>query len=152
MPPKFDPSQAVEVYIRVTGGDQAVDASSLAPNIRKLGLSLKKINQDIAKELTAKNYKGISVTVKLTLQNHQVKVSVVPPGAALVIKALKELERDGQKVNNISLDAVFEIARVVQTRTMTKDYKRVVKIILSTCHSLGCTVDGKIPIYGSFYI
>ncbi|PWA57205.1 60S ribosomal protein L12 [Artemisia annua] len=91
MPPKFDPSQAVEVYIRVTGGDQAVD-----------GLT----------------------HLKLTLQNRLVKVSVVPPGVALVIKALKELERDGQKVNNISLDAVFEIARVVQTRTMTKDYKR----------------------------
>ncbi|GFP83159.1 60S ribosomal protein l12 [Phtheirospermum japonicum] len=134
MPPKFDPSQVVDVFVRVTGGEVGA-ASSLAPKIGPLGLSPKKIGEDIAKE-TAKDWKGLRVTVKLTVQNRQAKVTVVPSAAALVIKALKEPERDRKKTKNIkhsgniSLDDVIEIAKVE---------------ILGTCVSVGCTVDGKDP-------
>ncbi|GFP96926.1 60S ribosomal protein l12 [Phtheirospermum japonicum] len=134
MPPKFDPSQVVDVFVRVTGGEVGA-ASSLAPKIGPLGLSPKKIGEDIAKE-TAKDWKGLRITVKLTVQNRQAKVTVVPSAAALVIKALKEPERDRKKVKNIkhngniSLDDVIEIAKVE---------------ILGTCVSVGCTVDGKDP-------
>jgi large subunit ribosomal protein L12e len=72
MPPKFDPSQVVDVFVRVTGGEVGA-ASSLAPKIGPLGLSPKKIGEDIAKE-TAKDWKGLRVTVKLTVQNRQAKV------------------------------------------------------------------------------
>ena len=64
--------------------------------IGPLGLSPKKIGEDIAKE-TAKDWKGLRVTVKLIVQNRQAKVSVVPSAAALVIKALKEPPRDRKK-------------------------------------------------------
>ncbi|KAF2567178.1 hypothetical protein F2Q68_00024278 [Brassica cretica] len=40
MPPKLDPSQIVDVYVRVTGGP--------------LGLAPKKIGEDIAKEIAKK--------------------------------------------------------------------------------------------------
>lgn len=115
MPPKLDPSQVVEVYVRVTGGEVGA-ASSFAPKIGPLGLSPKKIGEDIAKE-TAKDWKGLRVTVKLTVQNRQAKVAVVPSAAALVIKALKEPERDRKKTKNIkhngniSLDDVIELWR-----------------------------------------
>lgn len=85
-----------EVFVRVTGGEVGA-ASSLAPKIGPLGLSPKKIGEDIAKE-TAKDWKGLRITVKLTVQNRQAKVSVVPSAAALVIKALKEPPRDRKKV------------------------------------------------------
>jgi large subunit ribosomal protein L12e len=52
--------------------------------------------EDIAKE-TAKEWKGLRVTCKLTVQNRIAKVSVVPSAAALVIKALKEPTRDRKK-------------------------------------------------------
>ncbi|KAL4580425.1 hypothetical protein LXL04_016617 [Taraxacum kok-saghyz] len=71
MPPKFDPSQVVDVYVRVTGGEVGAE-SSLAPKIGPLGLSPKKIGEDIAKE-TAKDWKGLRVTVKLTVQNRHAK-------------------------------------------------------------------------------
>ncbi|WJX10317.1 60S ribosomal protein L12-3 [Trifolium repens] len=129
MPPKLDPSQVVEVYVRVTGGEVGA-ASSLAPKIGPLGLSPKKIGEDIAKE-TAKDWKGLRVTVKLTVQNRQAKVSVVPSAAALVIKALKEPERDRKKV--------------MKPRSMAKELAGTVKEILGTCVSVGCTVDGKDP-------
>ncbi|GFP91125.1 60S ribosomal protein l12 [Phtheirospermum japonicum] len=134
MPPKFDPSPVIDVFVRVTGGEVGA-ASSLAPKIGPLGLSPKKIGEDIAKE-TAKDWKGLRVSVKLTVQNRQAKVTVVPSAAALVIKALKEPERHRKKVKNIkhngniSLDDVIEIAKVE---------------ILGTCVSIGCTMDGKDP-------
>ena len=53
MPPKFDPNDVIEVCVRVTGGEVGA-ASSLAPKIGPLGLSPKKIGEDIAKE-TAKD-------------------------------------------------------------------------------------------------
>ena len=79
------------------------------------------------------------------------KVSVVPSAAALVIKALKEPERDRKKTKNIkhngniSLDDVIEIAKVMQPRSMAKDFSWTVMVILETSVSVGCTVDGKDP-------
>ena len=96
MPPKFDPSQILNVYVRAVGGEIGA-ASSLAPKIGPLGLSPKKVGEDIAKT-TAKDWKGLRVTVKLIVQNRQAKVEVVPTASALVIKALKEPARDRKKV------------------------------------------------------
>ncbi|XP_052625597.1 60S ribosomal protein L12-like [Lactuca sativa] len=86
---------------------------------------------------------------KFTVQNRQAKVSVVPSVTALVIKTLKEPERDRKKVknikhsDNISLDDVIEIAKVMRMRSMVKELAGTVKEILRTCVSVACTVDGK---------
>ncbi|EFJ10586.1 hypothetical protein SELMODRAFT_183633 [Selaginella moellendorffii] len=149
MAPKLDPSQVVEVFVRVTGGEVGA-ASSLAPKIGPLGLSPKKVGEDIAKE-TVKDWKGLRITVKLIVQNRQAKVEVVPSAAALVIKALKEPERDRKKVKNIkhsgniSLEDVIDIAKIMKHRSMAKEFKGTVKEILGTCVAVGCTVDGKSP-------
>ncbi|RWW11684.1 hypothetical protein GW17_00024690, partial [Ensete ventricosum] len=72
-------------------------ASCLAPKIGPLGLQPKKVGEDVAE------------------------------GDALVIKALRQPERDRKKTENIkhngniSLDDVVEIARVMPPRTMAKD-------------------------------
>ena len=58
------------------------------------------IGEDIAKE-TAKEWKGLRVTCKLSVQNRIAKVSVIPSAAALVIKALKEPVRDRKKVRDL---------------------------------------------------
>ena len=100
MPPKFDPNATLEIFMRATGGEVGA-AYSLAPKIGPLGLSPKKVGEDIAKE-TAKDWKGLRVTVKLTVQNRQAKVSVVPTASALVIKALKEPFQDRKKVKGIT--------------------------------------------------
>ena len=96
MPPKFDPNSILLVYVRAVGGEIGA-ASSLAPKIGPLGLSPKKVGEDIAKA-TGKDWKGLRVTVKLIVQNRQAKVEVVPTASALIIKALKEPTRDRKKV------------------------------------------------------
>uniref|UniRef100_A0A6U9RAY1 60S ribosomal protein L12 n=1 Tax=Picocystis salinarum TaxID=88271 RepID=A0A6U9RAY1_9CHLO len=149
MPPKFDPNAITEVLVRATGGEVGA-ASSLAPKIGPLGLSPKKVGEDIAKA-TAKDWKGLRVTCKLIVQNRQAKVEVVPSAAALVIKALKEPPRDRKKEKNvphngnITMEDIYEVARIMRERSMAKNFKGTVKEMLGTAVSVGCTVDKKDP-------
>uniref|UniRef100_A0A7S1B1P1 60S ribosomal protein L12 n=2 Tax=Alveolata TaxID=33630 RepID=A0A7S1B1P1_NOCSC len=149
MPPKFDPNEIAEVFVRVTGGEVGA-ASSLAPKIGPLGLSPKKIGEDIAKE-TTKDWKGLRITVKLTVQNRQAKVSVVPSAASMVIKALKEPPRDRKKEKNIvhkgsvTFNDIIEVARIMRPRSCAKTLAGTCKEILGTAVSVGCKVDHKHP-------
>merc|ERR1712217_890114 len=123
--------------------------SALAPKVGPLGLSPKKIGDDIAK--ATQDWKGLKVTVRLTIQNRQAKVDVVPSAAALIIKALKEPPRDRKKVKNIkhngniTMDDILNAARIMRPRSMSKNLAGVVKEILGTAQSVGCTVDGRAP-------
>ncbi|KAF1855828.1 hypothetical protein Lal_00001479, partial [Lupinus albus] len=95
--------------------------------------------------------KGLRVTVKLTIQNRQAAVSVVPTASSLIIKALKEPPRDRKKEKNIkhnksvSLDEIIEIARTMRYKSFAKELSGTVKEILGTAYSVGCQVDGKPP-------
>ncbi|RWS12961.1 60S ribosomal protein L12-like protein [Dinothrombium tinctorium] len=149
MPPKFDPSEVkVVVYLRVVGGEVGA-TSSLAPKIGPLGLSPKKVGDDIAK--ATGDWKGLKVTVKLTIQNRQATIDVVPSAASLIIKALKEPPRDRKKVKHIkhngslTFDDILNIARSMKARSMARKLEGTVKEILGTCQSVGCTVDGQHP-------
>merc|ERR1711935_1218252 len=107
------------IYVRVTGGE-VPGASSLAPKVGPLGMSPKKVGDDLVKATMAE-WKGLRVTCKLLVQNRQAKVEVVPGAASLIIKALKEPHRDRKKVEGTVLE------------------------ILGTCQSVGCRVDGEDP-------
>ena len=130
MAPKFDPSAVVEVYVRATGGEVGA-ASSLAPKIGPLGLSPKKIGEDIAKE-TAKEWKGLRVTCKLTVQNRIAKVSVIPSAASLVIKALKEPTRDRKKVSFSQCRWKVTISLISSFTHAPLDYRRRTSSTLGT--------------------
>ena len=85
------------MYLRCTGGEVGA-TSALAPKIGPLGLSPKKVGDDIAK--ATGDWKGLRITVKLTIQNRQAQIEVVPSASALIIKALKEPPRDRKKQKN----------------------------------------------------
>nr|AHB12458.1 60S Ribosomal Protein L12 [Pantala flavescens] len=148
MPPKFDPSEVKTVFLRCVGGEVGA-TSSLAPKIGPLGLSPKKVGDDIAKATS--DWKGLKITVKLTIQNRQATISVVPSAASLIIKALKEPPRDRKKQKNIkhsgnlAFDEILIIARQMRDRSMSRKLEGTVKEILGTCQSVGCTVEGRPP-------
>nr|AGH70159.1 60S ribosomal protein L12b [Placozoa sp. H4] len=148
MPPKLDPNEIKIVHIRVTGGEVGA-TSSLAPKLGPLGLSPKKVGDDIAKN--TQDWKGLRITVRLTIQNRQAKIDVVPSASSLVIKALKEPPRDRKKQKNIkhsgnvSLEQITDIARTMRPRSMARHLSGTVKEILGTAQSLGCTVEQQHP-------
>jgi len=163
--PKIDPNEIKVIHLRATGGEVGA-SSALAPKIGPLGLSPKstfarassiathadsttEVGEDIAK--ATGDWKGLRVTVKLTIQNRQAAVSVVPSASSLVIKALKEPPRDRKKEKNIKhtksvpLDEIINIARTMRFKSMAKDLKGTVKEVLGTAFSTGCQVDGRSP-------
>lgn len=148
MPPKFDPTEIKTVFLRVVGGEVGA-TSSLAPKVGPLGLSPKKVGDDIAKATA--DWKGLKITVKLVIQNRNAQIEVVPSAASLIIRALKEPPRDRKKVKhvkhngNITFDDVITIARAMRPRSMAKQLSGTVKEILGTCNSVGCTIDNNNP-------
>ncbi|XP_069990140.1 large ribosomal subunit protein uL11-like isoform X1 [Penaeus vannamei] len=148
MPPKFDPTEIKTVCLRCVGGEMAATAS-LAPKIGPLGLSPKKVGDDIMK--ATGDWKGLKVTVKLIIQNRQARVEVVPSAASLVIKALKEPPRDRKKVKhikhngNLTLDQMIDIARTMRPRSQAKALSGTLKEVLGSAQSVGCTVEGQNP-------
>ncbi len=56
------------------------------------------MGDDIAK--ATGDWKGLKITVRLTILNRQATISVVPSAASMIIKALKEPPRDRKKVKN----------------------------------------------------
>ena len=143
------PSDDVKIVIMRTVGGEVAAASSLAPKIGPLGLSPKKVGEDIQK--ATMDWKGMNVTVKLTIINRQATVEMIPSASALIIKALNEPVRDRKKEKNIvhngnlTLDQVIEIARSMRERSMARVLAGTVKEILGTCNSIGCTVNGESP-------
>ncbi|KAJ2771351.1 60S ribosomal protein L12 [Coemansia nantahalensis] len=150
MPPKFDPSAVQYVTLRTTGGEVGA-SSALAPKLGPLGLSPKKVGEDIAK--ATKDWKGLRVTVQLTVQNRQATISILPAASSLVLRALKEPPRDRKKEKNVihngnmSIDDVISIAKTMReaNKSFARKLQGTVMEILGTCNSVGCTVDGEAP-------
>jgi len=155
MPPKFDPNAITILYIRVKGGE-AGGVASLAPKVGPLGLSPKKIGDDIA--AATQEWKGLKITCKLIIQNRQAKVEVVPSAAVLLIKALKEPLRTGKypldakqsgntrrHEGNLPFSEIVEVAKAVRARSLSKTMNGTVREVLGSAVSIGCTVEGQDP-------
>merc|ERR1712085_242044 len=116
-----------------------------------MGMSPKKVGDDIIK--ASSTWKGIRITVKLTIQNRQCKATVEPNASSLLIKELKEPIRDRKKVKNIKHSGNISKDRfmhVVDTmRAANKSQARTkagtCKEILGTAFSMGCQIDGTNP-------
>ncbi|XP_054582840.1 60S ribosomal protein L12-like [Eptesicus fuscus] len=141
--------EEAKLYLRCTGGKVGA-MPALAPKIGPLGLSPKKVGDDIAK--ATGDWKGLRITVKLTIQNKSLlQIEVVPSASALIIKALKEPPRDRKKQKNIkhsgniTFDEIVSIARQMRHRSLARELSGTIKEILGTAQSVGCNVDGRHP-------
>ncbi|KAJ4796923.1 60S ribosomal protein L12 [Rhynchospora pubera] len=136
MPPKFDPSQVVDVFVRVTGGEVGA-ASSLAPKIGPLGLSLKKMGYVLMLGIELLSLPTWPVMVVNFLIYSTCSMSQKETGRRSKTYSTAATSR--------SIDDVIEISLVMHPRSMAKDLAGAVKEILGTCVSVGCTLDGKDP-------
>uniref|UniRef100_A0A8C2MLG2 60S ribosomal protein L12 n=1 Tax=Cricetulus griseus TaxID=10029 RepID=A0A8C2MLG2_CRIGR len=138
MPPKFEPNE-----IKVVSA-----TSTLAPKISPLGLSPKKVGDDIAK--ATGDWKGLRITVKLTIQNRQAQSEVVPSPSALIIKVLKEPPRGRKKQKNIkhsgntTFDEIVSIARQIRHRSLARELSGTIKEILCAAMWMAATLNDDI--------
>ena len=146
MPPKIDPQTITTIYIRTVGGEVGA-VSSLAPKLGPLGLSPKKIGEQLSKATT--NWEGLRVMCKLNVQNRQATVEVMPSSAVLLIKSLKEPLRDRKKVKNIkhmgtiSLNTLILISKLMRKKSLSITLKGTMKEILGTAKSIGCKISSE---------
>jgi len=143
MAPKFDSTSITTIYIRTVGGEVSA-VSSLAPKIGPLGLSTKKIGEQLCN--ATKEWEGLRVTCRLRVQNRQAEVEVVPSVAAYLIKGLMEPKRDRKKVKNIKhdgnlkLEYIIKIAKILRERSLSTNIKGCIREILGTARSIGCSI------------
>jgi large subunit ribosomal protein L12e len=57
----------------------------------------------------------------------------------------RKKEKNIKHSGNIALDEIYEIARTMKSKSLSKDLAGGVKEILGTAQSVGCTVDGRPP-------
>lgn len=111
--------------------------------------SPKKVGEDIQK--ATMDWKGIKVTVRLSVVNRVATPTIVPTASAMILKELKEPPRDRKKVKNVkhsgnvTLDAIISIARIMRQKSMAKKLKGTVKEVLGSAFAIGCTVNGQSP-------
>ena len=143
MPPKIDPNTIITIFIRTVGG-QVGAVSTLAPKLGPLGLSPKKIGEQLSNATI--DWEGLRVMCKLKVQNRQATVEVVPSAAVLLIKSLKEPSRDRKKTKNIKHDGnitmknIVLISKLLRSRSLSINLKGTIKEILGTAKSIGCNI------------
>ncbi|XP_053442011.1 60S ribosomal protein L12-like [Nycticebus coucang] len=148
MPLKFDPNEIKVLYLRCTSGEVGA-TSALASRISPLGLFPKKVGDDFTK--ATGDWKGLRITVKLTIQNSQAHIQEVPSTSALIIKALKEPPRDRKKQKtikhngNITFDEIVNFARQIWHGSLARELSGTIKKILGMAQSVGCHVSGHHP-------
>jgi large subunit ribosomal protein L12e len=107
------PNDIKVVYLRCTGGEVGA-TGALAPKMGPLGLSLKKVGDDIAK--ATGDWKGLRIAVKLTVQNRQARIEVVLSAWALIIKALREspeTERNRRTLNAVGTSPLMRLSTLL---------------------------------------
>lgn len=130
-------------------GGEIGAASALAPKVGPLGLSPKKIGEDIRD--ATKNWKGIKVTVQLSVLNRVATITVVSSASAMVLKELNEPVRDRKKEKNVKHNGnlawaqIRKIAETMRPRSCARTFEGTIREIVGTCQSIGCTVEGKPP-------
>ena len=133
----------VEVLI---GGGKASSGPPLGPALGPLGVNIKEVVSSV-NELT-KDYAGMEVPVKITIDGGKVNITVgTPPTAALIKKELgiekAKTDSTSDYTGDISLEQLKEIAKKKKEGMLASSLKKAVKEIIGTCVSMRVKVEGK---------
>lgn len=135
----------VEVLIE---GGKASTGPPLGPALGPLGVNIKEI-VTLVNERT-KDYVGMQVPVRISLEGGKVEITVgTPPTAALIKKALgiekAKMDSTSDYIGELSLEQVKEIARKKMGAMLASSLKKAMKEVLGTCVSMHVKVAGKDP-------
>ncbi|ALL00510.1 50S ribosomal protein L11p [Pyrodictium delaneyi] len=137
------------INVKVKGGE-ASPAPPLSDSLKKVGLDVEKVVEEINK--LTERYKGFEVQVKIIVDEDtkEYEIEVKPPTTTeLLLKAVGAKEPSGdpmhQKIGDLPFEKIVEIAIMKKPALTAKTLKAAVKTILGSARSIGITVDGKDP-------
>jgi len=129
---------------------KATNSPPLGPALQQLGLDPSKVIEDINK--ATKKYSGHTVKIKIIVDLDTLKYDIItelPSTTDLLLKAVGVESPSGDpaknKIGNISLEKIIEIALFKKKELNAKSLKAAVKTILGSARSIGLTVEGKDP-------
>ena len=137
-----------EIRVLVEGG-KATPGPPLGPALGPLGVRIDLIVNEINKK--TKNFEGMKVPVIITIDLETQEFTVetgTPPTSALILKELgveKGSKTKDEKVGDLPLEKVIEIAKAKIDGMNCTDLRSAVKQVLGTCFSMGVTVNGVNP-------
>ena len=137
------------VTVQVEGG-KARPGPPLGPMLSSLGLDVKRVVDDINRE--TKKFEGMTIPVKVIVdvktKKYRIEVGI-PTTTALLLKAVGADKPSGdpmhQKIGDLPLEKIIEIAIQKKPQLLAKTLKAAVKTILGSARSIGITVEGKDP-------
>jgi large subunit ribosomal protein L11 len=137
-----------KVIDALVAGGQATGGPPLGPALGPLGVNVLMVINKI-NELTG-SYAGMKVPVKITVnpETKEFDVSVgIPTTGALIVKESGIQKGSGTphatSVGTVSMEQVIRIAQIKQPMLLAGSLKTAVKEVVSTCMSMGVTVDQK---------
>ncbi len=139
----------MRIEVLVEGG-KATPGPPLGPALGPIGVNVVEVVNKI-NELT-KAFSGAKVPVKIDIDSRTKGFSIevgTPPTSVLILQKIgKEKgssDPKSQKIGDISLESLEEIARVKNPLMVSSDPKASLLEVIGTCVSLGVTVNGKDP-------
>lgn len=147
------------IKILVEGG-KASAGPPLGPALAQAGINIQEVINAINEK--TKEFSGMQVPVEVDIKpdkSFEIKVGT-PPISALIKKELgveklskapwgeykpKEGETYEEFKGNLSFDQIIKIAKAKLDDLKTKDFKKAVKQVVSSCLSMGVTIEKKNP-------
>jgi large subunit ribosomal protein L11 len=141
------PEETEVITLKIKGGKASPQDLSKAV---ELGYDGEKLAEEINRKTSLLKDKEVEVRLHLYLPTKDYYIEVVPPETTelLLWKAgAKAPSGDPahNKIGDISIDDVIEIAIIKKSELLTRDLRKAVKMILGSARSIGLTVEGKDP-------
>lgn len=129
-------------------GGKASPGPPLGPSLGPLGVNVKAVIDKVNEE--TKDFAGMQVPVKITVENRQFTIQVGTPPTTAIIKKEIGIESGSatpnkQMVGNLTIKQAIKIAHMKKNDTLAKSLKNAVKEVVGSCLSLGVTVEGLNP-------
>nr|BAS01647.1 ribosomal protein L2 [Lotharella vacuolata] len=130
----------LKISVNTIGG-VITPSSVLAPKIGPLGLSTKKIGEDIAKK-TKKLWNNVKVTVYLLIHHKTMKIKIIPSASSLIRREILKNNQDSSSKKNITRKQLLKISKFLTPRTYSLNFNGTIKQVLGTCSSMKVYIDG----------
>ncbi|HLC51204.1 MAG TPA: 50S ribosomal protein L11 [archaeon] len=138
------------IKILIDGG-KASPAPPLGPFLSSIKADVNKIIGEVNKKTA--DFEGMQVPVEIEVDTETKTANIIvgtPPVSSMIKKELKveKLSKTAwkeQPVGDLKFDSAVKIAKSKIDAMNTSDLKSAVKQVVSTCISVGVTVEGKTP-------